>query len=44
MREPNEPTKVAVSVAEMARMVGLSRARFYQLRRAGVFPTPVVRG
>jgi hypothetical protein len=24
-------TKTAVSVAEMARMVGLSRARFYQL-------------
>jgi hypothetical protein len=34
------PTKVAVSVAEMARMVGLSRARFYQLIEAGVFPPP----
>lgn len=34
------PTKVAVSVAEMARMVGLSRARFYQLVGAGVFPPP----
>jgi hypothetical protein len=33
-------TKVAVSVAEMARMVGLSRARFYQLMEAGVFPRP----
>ncbi len=36
----NEPTKTAVSVAEMARMVGLSRARFYQLQKAGIFPQP----
>lgn len=36
----NEPTKVAVSVADMARLVGLSRARFYQLVEAGVFPPP----
>jgi predicted DNA-binding transcriptional regulator AlpA len=36
----NEPTKVAVSVADMARMVGLSRARFYQLIGTGVFPRP----
>jgi hypothetical protein len=34
-------TKMVVTVAEMARMVGLSRARFYQLQRAGVFPLPV---
>jgi hypothetical protein len=34
------PTKAAVSVTEMARMVGLSRARFYQLLEAGVFPQP----
>jgi hypothetical protein len=34
-------TKAVVTVAEMARMVGLSRARFYQLQRAGVFPLPV---
>lgn len=34
-------TKAIVTVAEMARMVGLSRARFYQLQRAGVFPMPV---
>jgi hypothetical protein len=33
-------TKAAVTVAEMARMVGLSRARFYQLIDAGVFPQP----
>ena len=37
----NEPqTKAAVSVAEMARMVGLSRARFYQLV-GETFPWPV---
>jgi predicted DNA-binding transcriptional regulator AlpA len=36
----NPQTKVAVSVAEMAKMVGLSRARFYQLIEAGVFPRP----
>ena len=33
-------TKAAVSVAEMARMVGLSRARFYQLID-GTFPPPL---
>ena len=35
-----ELTKIAVSVAVMARMMGLSRARFYQLQQAGVFPKP----
>ena len=34
-------TKVAVTVAAMARMVGLSRARFYQLMKAGAFPSPL---
>ncbi len=34
----NEVHKSAVSVSEMARMVGLSRARFYQLMTEGVFP------
>lgn len=33
-------SKSAVSVTEMARMVGLSRARFYQLQEAGKFPAP----
>src|SRR3954470_7229740 len=37
----NVETKAVVTVAEMARMVGLSRARFYQLQRTGVFPQPV---
>jgi hypothetical protein len=40
MRDQNVPTKAVVSVAEMARMVGLSRARFYQLMKAGTFPKP----
>lgn len=34
-------TKAVVTVAEMARMVGLSRARFYQLVAAGTFPKPL---
>lgn len=33
--------KAVVTVSEMARMVRLSRARFYELVRAGVFPAPV---
>jgi hypothetical protein len=32
--------KAAVSVTEMARLLNLSRARFYQLVGAGVFPAP----
>jgi hypothetical protein len=38
--EFHQPTKTAVTVAEMARMVGLSRARFYQLLGTA-FPFPV---
>ena len=34
-------SKTVVSVAEMARMTGLSRARFYQLVNDGIFPSPV---
>jgi hypothetical protein len=37
----SEGPKAVVSVSEMARMVCLSRARFYQLQKAGVFPPPV---
>jgi len=37
----NDKLKAAVTVSEMARMVGLSRARFYQLMNEGVFPLPV---
>jgi len=33
-------TKSVVSVSDMARMVGLSRGRFYQLVKAGTFPSP----
>ena len=39
IRPMGEETKTAVSVAEMARMLGLSRARFYQLR-GSAFPWP----
>jgi hypothetical protein len=41
LREQVVSTKAVVTVSEMARMVGLSRARFYELVEAGVFPTPV---
>ena len=40
MRQTGFETKEAVSVAEMARMVGLSRARFYQLL-GSAFPWPL---
>ena len=36
----NSGTKTAVSVTEMAAMMGLSRARLYQLIRKGKLPTP----
>jgi hypothetical protein len=35
----NQPLKVAVSISEMARMVGLSRQRFHQLK-GNTFPEP----
>lgn len=41
MRDQNVSTKAVVTVSEMARMCSLSRARFYQLVQAGVFPLPV---
>ena len=37
----SEETKAIVTVSEMARMCGLSRARFYQLQKAGIFPPPL---
>ena len=37
----NARVKAAVSVSEMAKMVGLSRARFYELIERGVFTRPV---
>ena len=33
--------KAIVTVVEMARMLNLSRSRFYQLLREGVFPAPL---
>lgn len=37
----SEDTKAIVTVSEMARMCGLSRARFYQLQKVGIFPPPL---
>ena len=34
------PLKEIVTVTEMSRMCGLSRARFYQLSSQGIFPNP----
>jgi len=36
----NQVQKAAISVSQMARDIGLSRARFYQLLGEGVFPKP----
>ncbi len=33
--------KAVCSVTELTKKLGLSRARFYQLQRMGVFPTPI---
>ncbi len=38
---PSNDLNNVCSVAEMASKVGLSRARFYQLQKAGIFPQPV---
>jgi len=40
MPEPIQPEKAIVTVAELARTLGLSRSRFYQLVTSGVFPVP----
>lgn len=40
-RSTERDYKEAVSITEMARMVGLSRARFYELVAQGVFVPPV---
>lgn len=41
-RFPNSsPTKAAISVTEMARLVGMSRNHFFTLCKKGVFPMPV---
>jgi len=45
MDTPAKHDRVAIcSVSEMARRLGLSRARFYQLIKSGVFPPPVRSG
>jgi hypothetical protein len=38
--EDGDLTRSALSVAEMAEAVGVSRGRFHELARAGVFPPP----
>ena len=37
----NTNYKSICSVTDLAKKLGLSRARFYQLQKIGVFPTPV---
>lgn len=39
--QPDNQFKAVASVADVARLVGLSRARFYQLVKGGLFPMPV---
>lgn len=41
MNELTHSTKAVASVRDVARMVGLSPARFYQLMHEGVLPLPV---
>ncbi|MGA2620205.1 MAG: hypothetical protein ABSF26_21510 [Thermoguttaceae bacterium] len=41
MNVEKAPTKMAVSVSEMAAMCNLSRSRFYVLLVSGTFPRPV---
>jgi hypothetical protein len=38
--QQSPPIKEIVTIAEMARTIGLSRARFYELMKNGVFPAP----
>ena len=39
-RRTSENLKAVCSVSEMARLLCLSRSRFYQLKKQGVFPQP----
>lgn len=41
MSLPERPSKVVISISEMASLVGLSKSRFYFLIQAGIFPPPV---
>jgi hypothetical protein len=38
--QQSPPIKEIVTIAEMARNIGLSRARFYELMKKGIFPEP----
>ena len=37
----NDDLKAVCSVSELVKKIGLSRARFYQLQKMGIFPKPV---
>ncbi len=41
MIDQSPATKAVATVRDVARMVGLSPARFYQLQRDGIFPWPL---
>lgn len=41
MKTKKQFTKVVCSISEMADALDLSRARFYQLLRTGIFPQPI---
>jgi hypothetical protein len=41
MIEQIPPTKAVATVRDVARLVSLSPARFYQLQKSGIFPWPV---
>ena len=38
---PNDNLKAVCTVTEMTKKLGLSRARFYQLQKMGIFPKPL---
>ena len=40
-RQQQDEPSAGVSISDMARIVGLSRQRFHQLMKAGVFPQPL---
>jgi hypothetical protein len=41
MNDFDDPVKAIATVRDVAQMVGLSPARFYQLMHAGIFPLPL---
>ena len=41
MKVLSEDLNAVCSVTELAKTLGLSRARFYQLQKMGIFPMPI---